>query len=394
MQPLENMALAEQLRFMHATLEVHLARLAAFTDAWIPDWAFVLAVFAAIVAAGIALQGAMTRFLKTRPATWHPFAKHAWDSTRGLARFMLALFAMSVALPLLHLPAAIKDDVRRLFLALFVIQLGWIVAVIANIAMDRYVFGLKLDVADNLVARKAVTQMRIVRQAVNVLIGTLTAGFALMSFDSVRQFGISLFASAGVAGIVAGLAARPLFENLIAGLQLAFTQPLRLGDAVVINNEFGFVEEIGSVYIVIRLWDWRRQIVPLSHIFTTPFVNWTRSTSAIMGSAMFFFDYTLDMDAFRAEAERLAKSSHLWDGQVFKVQVVDATETAMKVRILMSAQDSGKSADLGAYMREHLIAFVRDRYPLALPRSRQEVIAPADDPLWDRGPATALPEPR
>ena len=209
-----------------------------------------------------------------------------------------------------------------------------------------------------------------------------------------RQFGISLFASAGVAGIVAGLAARPLFENLIAGLQLAFTQPLRLGDAVVINNEFGFVEEIGSVYIVIRLWDWRRQIVPLSHIFTTPFVNWTRSTSAILGSVMFFFDYTLDMDALRAEAERLVKASPLWDGQVFKLQVVDATETAMKVRILLSAQDSGKSADLGAYLREHLIAYVRDKYPLALPRTRQEPVAPIGDPSRDRGPASALPEPR
>ena len=209
MQSLENLALAEQLRFMHATLVSHLARLAAFTDDWIPDWAFALAVFAAIVAAGIALQGAMTRFLKARPAAWHPFAKHAWDSTRGLVRFMLALFAMSVALPLLHLPHDFKDDVRRIFLALFVIQLGWIIAVIANIAMDRYVFGLKLDVADNLLARKAVTQMRIVRQAVNVLIGTLTAGFALMSFElgaPVRHLALRLGGRGGHRGGTGGAA--------------------------------------------------------------------------------------------------------------------------------------------------------------------------------------------
>src|SRR6201999_630971 len=185
-------------------------------------------------------------------------------------------------LPLMHLPPDMRDDVRRVFLALFVVQLGWIIAVIANVAMDRYVFGLKIDVADNLQARRAMTQMRIVRQAVNVMIGMLTAGFALMSFDSVRQFGISLFASAGVAGIVAGLAARPLFENLIAGLQLAFTQPLRLDDAVVINNEWGWVEEITSTYIVVRLWDWRRLIVPLSYLLTTPFANWTRSSSNII----------------------------------------------------------------------------------------------------------------
>ena len=380
---------------MNHTLRSYLLKLAGVAPEWIPDWLIALAVFLAIVAAGIAVQGLVTRFLKRRPADWHPFLQHTWTRTRGLMRFMLVLFAMSLVLPLLHPAHDVRDDVRRVFLALFMVQLGWIVGVIANLAIDRYVFNLKLDVADNLHARKAVTQMRIVRQAVNVMIGLLTAGFALMSFDSVRQFGISLFASAGMAGIVAGLAARPLFENLIAGLQLAFTQPLRMGDAVVINNEFGTVEEIGSVYIVIRLWDWRRQIVPLSYIFTTPFVNWTRSSSSILGSVMFFFDYTLNVDELRAEAERLVKTCDLWDGKVFKLQVVDATETSMKIRILMSAQDSGKSSDLGAFMRENLIAFVRDRFPRSLPRTRQEGIAvPADGrPMADNGPPAALPAP-
>ncbi len=380
---------------MRHTLRSYIIELAGITPDWFPDWLFALIVLAAIVAAGLALQGLITRILRRRPADWHPFLKHAWNSTRGLVRFMLVLFALTLVLPLLELPRDMHDDVRRVFLALAVIQLGWIVMVIANVAMDRYVFDLNLDAPDNLHARKAVTQMRIVRQAANVMIGTLTAGFALMSFDSVRQFGISLFASAGVAGIVAGLAARPLFENLIAGLQLAFTQPLRLGDAVVVNNEFGFVEEIGSVYIVIRLWDWRRQIVPLSYIFTTPFVNWTRSSSSILGSVMLAFDYTLDVDVLRQEAERLVKTSDLWDGKVFKLQVVDATENAIKLRILMSAADSGRSSDLGALLREKLIAFVRDHHPGALPRTRQESIRESIAPpgAQDRGPPTALPAP-
>ena len=359
---------------MRHTLRDYLQRIAGFLP-WIPDWAFGIAAFIGIVAAGLALQGAITRFLKKRPAHWHPFGRQSWDKTRGLMRFMLVLFALSLTLPFLNLPHDIRDEVRKVFLALAVVQLGWIVSVIANIAIDRYVYGFNVNVADNLMARRALTQMRILRQAVNVMIALFTAGFALMSFDSVRQYGVSLFASAGVAGIVAGLAARPLFENLIAGLQLAFTQPLRLGDAVVINNEFGYVEEIGSVYIVVRLWDWRRQIVPLSYIFTNPFVNWTRSTSAILGSVMFFFDYTLNVDDLRAEAERIVKNSDLWDGQVFKLQVVDSTESAIKVRVLMSAADSGKSADLGALLREKLIAYVRERYPTALPRIRQEPIS-------------------
>jgi small-conductance mechanosensitive channel len=379
---------------MRHTLREYLRQISDFLP-WVPDWVFGIAAFAAIVAGGLALQGVITRFLRKRPANWHPFALQSWDKTRGLMRFMLVLFALSLTLPFLNLPHDIRDEVRKVFLALAVVQTGWIAGVIANIAIDRYVYGFNVDVADNLMARRALTQMRILRQAVNVMIALATAGFALMSFDSVRQYGVSLFASAGVAGIVAGLAARPLFENLIAGLQLAFTQPLRLGDAVVFNNEFGFVEEIGSVYVVIRLWDWRRQIVPLSYIFSNPFVNWTRSSSAILGSVMFFFDYTMDVDSLRAEAERIVKGSDLWDGQVFKLQVVDATETALKVRVLMSAGDSGRSADLGALLRENLIAWVRDNHPTSLPRSRQEGIAIARDAegVEDRGQPSSLAPP-
>lgn len=358
---------------MKSTLRSLIEQIAAFMP-WIPDWVFAIAAFVGIVAAGLAIQSLINQVIKRRPADWRPFLRHAWRRTRRLVRFMLVLFALSVILPLLHPPHDLRDEIRRIFLALAVIQLGWIVGVIGNLAMDHYTFGLKIDSADNLNARRAATQMRILRQALNVMIGTLTVGFALMSFDSVRQFGISLFASAGLAGIVAGLAARPLFENLIAGLQLAFTQPLRLGDAVVINNEFGTVEEIGSVYVVIRLWDLRRQIVPLSYLFTNPFVNWTRSSASILGSVMFFFDYTMDIDALRAEAERVVKESGLWDGQVLKVQVIDTTETSMKVRVLLSAPNAGVSSDLGALLRERLIAFVRDRHPASLPRTRQEPI--------------------
>ena len=358
---------------MKSTLRTLIEQIAAFVP-WIPDWVFAIAAFIGIVAAGLALQSFINGIIKRRPADWRPFLKHGWKRTRRLVRFMLVLFALSVILPLLHPPHDLRDEIRRVFLALAMIQLGWIIGVIANLAMDHYTFGLKIDAADNLSARRAATQMRIVRQALNVMIGTLTVGFALMSFDSVRQFGISLFASAGLAGIVAGLAARPLFENLIAGLQLAFTQPLRLGDAVVINNEFGTVEEIGSVYVVIRLWDLRRQIVPLSYLFTNPFVNWTRSSASIVGSVMFYFDYTMDIDAFRAEVEKVVKESGLWDHQVLKVQVIDTTETSIKVRVLVSAPNAGVSSDLGAILRERMIAFVRDRHSTSLPRTRQEPI--------------------
>jgi len=340
--------------------------------AWVPAWLEAVIVFALILAAGLAIQRLVTRFLNTHRSGRHPFLLHAWARTHRLVRFMLGLFAAGMAVQLLNLTGVQLDTARKLFLCLFVIQLGWIAIVIANIAMDRYTYGLRLDVADNLMARKAVTQMGIMRHAVNVLLALLTAGFALMSFDSVRQFGISLFASAGIAGIVAGLAARPLFENLLAGLQLAFTQPLRMDDAVVINNEWGWVEEITSTYIVVRLWDWRRLIVPLSYLLTTPFANWTRSSSCIIGTVFVYADYTLPMEPVRAKATAIAKASPLWDGQVINVQVSDAKEQVMEIRILASASNSSSAWDLRCEIREKLIAYIRDTYPESLPRVRRE----------------------
>ncbi len=348
-----------------------LARLPGMAPGWVPPWIYGLILFAAIIAIGVTVQGFVTRILAARFAG-HSFLNQSWRRTGNLLRFMLALFAAAAALSLLNLPTDTRAVLRPIFGALFLVQLGWIALVLANIAMDRYVSGLKLDAADNLLARKAVTQMGILRQALNVVIVLLTAGFAMMSFDSVRQFGISLFASAGIAGIVAGLAARPLLENLIAGLQLAFTQPLRMGDAVVINNEWGWVEEIGSVYIVLRLWDWRRQIVPLSYLFQTPFTNWTRSSSSIIGTVLIYADYTLPMDAVRARATEIVRASRLWDGQVVNVQVSDAREQVIEVRVLASASDSSRAWDLRCEIRENLIAYIRDAFPASLPRVRRE----------------------
>jgi small-conductance mechanosensitive channel len=252
----------------------------------------------------------------------------------------------------------------------------------ANLAMDRYVRTLDLAANDNLLARKVATQMRIFRQAINVLFAVVTIAFALMSFDAVRQFGVSLFAGAGIAGIVAGMAARPMLENLIAGFQLALTQPLRLEDAVVINNEWGWVEEINSTYIVVRLWDWRRQVVPLSYLFQNPFTNWTRSSSSIIGTVHVFADYTLPVDAVRAQATEIVKASPLWDGTVVNVQVSDARENVIQIRVLASASDSSRAWDLRCEIREKLIAFIRNVYPESLPRIRRE-----DFRLIEREPA-------
>ena len=346
---------------------------------WAPPWLQAPVLFLVIAAAGLTLHMLVLRWAAKKPPGWHPFLRHALQRTRRLVRYMILLFAAGNGVAQLPVPAKYENSVHHAFLALFVIQLGWVATVAANLMIDRYVGRLDLKASDNLLARKAATQMRIFRQAVSVLLMLLTLAFALMSFDSVRQFGVSLFASAGIAGIVAGLAARPMLENLIAGVQLALTQPLRLEDAVVINNEWGWVEEINSTYIVVRLWDWRRQVVPLSYLFQNPFTNWTRSSSSIIGTVFVYADYTLPMDAVRAAATDIVKASRLWDGQVVNVQVSDAKERVIEVRVLASASDSSRAWDLRCEIREKLIAYIRDNHPQCLPRMRREDFRFLDD---------------
>jgi small-conductance mechanosensitive channel len=177
-----------------------------------------------------------------------------------------------------------------------------------HIAADIYLRRYRLDVDDNLLARKHNTQVRVLLHALDGLLVLLTIGAALMSFPAVRQYGVSLFASAGVAGIVAGLAARPVLSNLIAGVQLAMTQPIRLEDAVIVENEWGNIEEITSTYVVVRLWDWRRMILPLTYFIEKPFQNWTRDGSALIGTAMIYVDYRAPVGAIREKLNEVASS--------------------------------------------------------------------------------------
>ncbi|MEO8152419.1 MAG: mechanosensitive ion channel domain-containing protein [Rhizobacter sp.] len=226
------------------------------------------------------------------------------------------------------------------------------------------------DVADNLHARRILTQTRVLaRTAMGVL---LVSGlsFMLMTFPGVRQLGASLLASAGVAGLVVGLAAKSVFSNLIAGLQIALSQPIRIDDVLVVSGEWGRVEEITGSYVVMRLWDQRRLIVPLQWFIENPFENWTRQSAELLGSVMLWVDYTLPLEPLRAEAQRLCEASPDWDRRLCKLQVTDTTDRSMQVRVLVSSASSGQNFDLRCTLREALIAFIAREYPGALPQSR------------------------
>jgi small-conductance mechanosensitive channel len=255
----------------------------------------------------------------------------------------------------------------------FVIFVGWSAITVVNTAADLYLRRVPAESEDSILTRKHLTQVRLLRRTVVMVIGFLTFSAMLMTIPSVRQYGVSLFASAGVAGLAVGLAARPVLSNLIAGVQIAITQPVRLGDSVTLEGEFGIIEEIQTTYVVVRLWDWRRMVVPLSYFMEKPFQNWTRSSSPIIGSVFWYLDYSTPVEEVRAKFLDLVKASPLWDGQVAALQVTEATERTMQVRGIMSAPSSSAAFDLRCEVRERLVAWLRDSYPHTLPRTRMDL---------------------
>ena len=223
-------------------------------------------------------------------------------------------------------------------------------------------------------ARKVETQTRFLVRALNILIVIIGLGAALMTFESVQHMGASLLASAGVGGLILGFAARPVLSNLLAGMQIALTQPFRRDDVLNVQGEWCWVEEVTSTYVVLRVWDLRRLVIPLQWFIENPFQNWSRNTADLLGTVFIWVDYTMPVKALRQEFNRLLAQSGLWDGKVATVQVTDASDQAMQVRFLMSASDSSRNWDLRCAVREGLVTFIQENYPAQLPRLRARMV--------------------
>lgn len=249
----------------------------------------------------------------------------------------------------------------------------WLVVVVLGGIEESVMSRYDISVSDNLEARRVHTQVGVVTRTVHVIVIVIGIAVALMTFPRIRQLGTSLLASAGIAGLAIGLAARPVLENLIAGVQIALTQPIRLDDVVIIEGEWGKIEEIGTTYVVVRIWDERRLIVPFSHFIQQPFQNWTRTSAELLGTVFLHVDYRVSVDALRAELTRIVEASEHWDGRVVSVAVTDSGPQTMQVRALVSASDSGHSWDLRVEVREKLIDFLQREYPGSLPRTRVEL---------------------
>jgi small-conductance mechanosensitive channel len=353
---------------------------------WAPDWAIGIALTALAAVLSLAVYGVVERIaqhlVKKQKGFWLSFISRV----RNLARAALVLIAVDIVSQSKFFPKDLSDAAARTIWVAVVLLVGWAVVVGIDVGAAYHLKRYKIDVADNLLARKHLTQIRILKRVLNILVSVITIAAALMTFPAVRQLGVSLFASAGAAGIVVGLAARPVLSNLIAGLQLAITQPIRIDDVVVVEGEFGNIEDIGGAFVVIRLWDLRRLVVPLSYFIQKPFQNYTRASTALIGTVTFQVDYLVPVDEFRAKAEEIVKKSPLWDGKAFTVQVTDFKDRTVELRVLLSAANSGAQFDLRCAVREELLKFLQQRYSRRFPRDRIEQ-------YWHHAPRQELQPP-
>ncbi len=293
------------------------------------------------------------------------------------ARLILPVVFLLAYSPALNLSERTLQNLRHGLGIVLIAAIGWLLISLLNVFSDVLIVRFPVDVQDNLRARRIQTQVSVLQRVMYVVIVFITIAIILMTFPTVRHLGESLFASAGIAALVAGLAARPTFSSLIAGLQIALTEPIRLDDVVIVEGEWGRIERITTTYVVVRIWDDRRLIVPLSKFIEEPFQNWTVKSSDLLGTVFIYADYTVPVEALRQELNRILRTTNLWDQRVSGLQVTNASERTIELRALMSASDASKAWDLRCFVREKLIGFLQENYPDSLPRTRAS-LSPAE----------------
>jgi hypothetical protein len=340
-------------------------------EAWLPALEALATVTCAILIGWLLYRLIFRGLARLAASCPRGLAAEIVEEMRPGARLLLpALAVRTTTASFSGLPDVARATIDHGLIVLGIAAVTWLllgaVGTVASYVRKSY----DVESADNLAARRVHTQVGVLERTADVLIVLFGFAFALMTFPAVRQLGTGLLASAGVAGLAVGFAARPLLENLISGIQLALTQPIRVDDVVIVHGEWGRIEEITTTYVVVRIWDARRLVVPFSTFIQQPFENWTRSSADILGTVFLWADYSVPVEAARAALESIVRDAPLWDGRVCNVQVVDATEHAVKLRALLSASDSGRAWDLRVHVREEWIKWLQETHPESLPKAR------------------------
>jgi small-conductance mechanosensitive channel len=343
-----------------------------------------LGILAGAVVAGLIAVAFLTTVLRfvlgRRPGY---VAQTVARNVRRPLFLLIPLFALQVVTP----AAGFGDETARLILhvaaLLLIAAVAWFVISLTRAVVEIVDQRYDVAVADNLVARQIHTQVRVMMRVIAIVIVIIAVSAMLMTFPPVRQLGASLLASAGLAGLVVGFAARPVLENMIAGIQIALTQPIRIDDVVIIDGEWGQIEEIRATYVVVRIWDLRRLIVPLGFFVQNSFQNWTRTRADILGTVFIHVDYTVPVTAVREKLHEILEASGKWDGKGWALQVTGATERTVELRALMSAPDGPTAWELRCHVREKLIEWLQATYPDALPKVRGELATVASPQTTD-----------
>lgn len=340
------------------------------------DWLFAILLVAAVFIFGNGFHYVVFRLLRRKQAEARQPGLGLRQYLAKPARAVFLTIGLQIILPFVPgISPFHRERTEQVLECLLVVFLGWLavggVYVFETIVLRRF----DISVADNLRARRVRTQMQVFRRILIAFVMVLTAGALLWSFHDERlwKYGTGLLASAGLASIILATAAKSTASNLLAGLQIALSEPLRLDDVVVINGEWGRIDEITSTYVIVKIWDQRTLVVPLSYFIEQPFANWTRHSSEILGTAFLYVDYSVPVEPLRAELTRIATESPLWDKRVCGLQVTNLTDRSMELRCLVSSADSSKNFDLRCLVREKMIEFIRDNYPGALPTDRLEL---------------------
>jgi small-conductance mechanosensitive channel len=336
-----------------------------------------------------------THVLEMRLAVWASRTDGELDDLlvpllgRGL-RVILPVLAVILALPILDLPPAYAGVAAKGSSALLIVAISLVLFQAVKTAEQALLLRFDITARDNLKARKLYTQVHVLGRVVYVAIGLFSVACILMLFQQVRHVGTSLLASAGVVGIIAGVAGQKTLANLIAGFQIALAQPIRQDDVVIVEGEWGRIEEITLSYVVVHIWDDRRLVLPLTYFVEKPFQNWTRSSAQLLGSVFVWVDYSFPLEEGRKALKRIIEASPLWDRRFWNLQVSDATERTMQLRVLATSEDSSKSWDLRCEIREKFISYIQQHHPHSLPLIRAEVIgaqASATPPAMPNSPA-------
>ncbi|WP_195892550.1 mechanosensitive ion channel family protein [Geotalea daltonii] len=311
----------------------------------------------------------------------HRAEKYGWifsdrrmvDRLVAPARVMLPLLCVIIISPYLMFQVKINEFLQHLFEISLIASCTWLLMSLVLGLQDVILSRYDLMVHDNLKARVVHTQVNVLVKIVLVVFLILAFALALTTFEQIRRIGISILASAGIIGVIAGIGAQRSIAHIFAGIQIALSQPIRIDDVVIVEGEWGIIEEITLTYVVVRIWDLRHLVVPITYFLEKPFQNWTRATAQLLGTVLIYADYTVPVEELRAELKHILDKTPKWNGQAWALHVTDAKERSLELRALVSADNAGNLWELRCHVREKLVEFMTKKHPKSLPRFRADL---------------------